>query len=63
MFVLPDVIKCIPSTTVDIFLVSVKPVDGDNTWCHQAKIRVKKQLKFADDCKDTIIVKVRFIYF
>lgn len=51
--------KNIPTTTVDIFLACVKPVDLDKIWCSQANICVKKELTFSEICKDTIIIKVR----
>lgn len=51
--------KSIPTTTVDIFLSSVKPSDLDKKWCLLANARVNKLLKMAEDCCDTIIVNVR----
>lgn len=47
-----------PTNTVDIILASVKPVDFDKTWCSKANIHVQKELKFAQDCGNTIIVNV-----
>lgn len=51
-------LKSIHTNTVDVFLTSVKPIDFDKSWCSQANYSVKKQLKYAEDCSDTIIVKV-----
>lgn len=58
---LPDVLKYIPTTTVDVFLTSVKPIDYDKTWFPQANVHVKKKLQQIEDCSDTIIVKVEYI--
>jgi len=55
---LPDVLKSIPTTTVDIFLASVKPIGFDKMWCIQANQRVQKHLKNVDICNNKIIVKV-----
>lgn len=59
---LPDVLKNIQTTTVDIFLTTAKPIDFDKTWCSQANLYVKKELKYAENCCDTIIVKVSILY-
>lgn len=55
MFILPDMFKNIPTTTVDIILACVKPVDLDKKWCSQANICVRNQLLI----NDSFIVKVR----
>lgn len=56
---LPDSLKNLITNTVDIFLASVKPIDFDKIWCSQANNKVKKELSYAEDCNDTIIVKVK----
>lgn len=58
VFYLPNEWKIIPTTTVDIYVASVRPIDLDKTWCSQANFLVKKRLQFAQDCKDTLIVNV-----
>jgi len=58
VFVLPDMLKSIHTTTVDMFLASVKPIGFDKTWCTQANHRLIKHLKDATICNNTIIVKV-----
>lgn len=47
-----------PTTTADIFLASVKPVDSDTHWCSKADLWVENQLKLAQDCNSTFIVDV-----
>ncbi|XP_025202131.1 putative ATP-dependent RNA helicase TDRD12 [Melanaphis sacchari] len=59
VFVLPDQLKSIPTTTVDMFLASVKPIGFDKTWYSHANNCVLKHLKDADTCNNTIIVKVK----
>lgn len=59
---LPDTLKSLETNTVDIFLASVKPIDFDKIWCPQANATVKKELQYAEDCNNTIIVKVKYIY-
>lgn len=52
--------KSLKTDTVDIILASVKPIDNDKTWCAHANISVKKQFKHAQECGETIIVKVSY---
>ncbi|XP_015363727.1 PREDICTED: putative ATP-dependent RNA helicase TDRD12 [Diuraphis noxia] len=59
VFVLPDMLKSIHTTIVDMFLASVKPIGFDKTWCAQANHRLIKHLKDVTICNNTIIVKVK----
>jgi len=56
--VLPDTLKSINTTTVDMFLASIRPIGFDKTWCTQANHRLTKLLKDVTICNNTIIVKV-----
>lgn len=60
VFVLPDLLKSIETNIVDIIVASVKPIDNDKTWCTKADVSVRNQLKFSEECGDTIIVKVKY---
>lgn len=46
-----------------MFVSSIKPIDFDKVWCAKADISVKKRLKLAENCSDTIIVNVRYLSF
>lgn len=63
MFVLPDKYKSMPTTIVDMYVSSVKPVDCDKVWSVKADSLVKEQLKLAEKFRNTIIVKVRYLLF
>lgn len=52
-----------PTTTVDMYVLSVKPVDFDNEWCVKADTLVKEKLKSAANSSNTIIVKVKHLFF
>jgi len=58
VFVLPDMLKSIHTTTVDMFLASIKPIGFDKTWSTQANHRLIKHLKNVNICNNPIIVKV-----
>lgn len=60
---LPDKYKSMQTTTVDMYVLSVKPVDSDKEWCIKANTKVKGKLKSAAISGDTIIVKVRYLFF
>lgn len=59
LFVLPDMLKSVPTTTVDMFLASIKPIGFDKTWSNQANHHLIKHLKDVNICNNTIIVKVK----
>lgn len=59
VYVLPDLLKSIPTTTVDMFLASVKPIGFDKTWCTHANTCVLKHLKEGEICNNTFIVKIK----
>lgn len=44
-----------------MYVSSVKPVNSDTMWCTKADEMVKKKLESANNYKDTIIVKVRYL--
>lgn len=60
---LPGEYKSIPTTTVDMYMLSVKPVDFDQEWCIKADTLIKEKLKSAEHSNDTIIVKVKYLFF
>ncbi|XP_050427955.1 putative ATP-dependent RNA helicase TDRD12 [Adelges cooleyi] len=59
IFVLPERLKSLPTSTVDLILACVKPVDYDKTWCPQANILVKKDLQYIEDCQESLIIKIK----
>ncbi|XP_060837177.1 putative ATP-dependent RNA helicase TDRD12 isoform X2 [Rhopalosiphum padi] len=59
VFLLPDMLRSIHTTTVDMFLASVKPIGFDKTWCTHANNHVVKHLKDANICNNPIIVKIK----
>lgn len=60
---LPDEYKSMQTTTVDMYVLSVKPADFDKEWCVKADTMVKEKLKSAENSNDTIIVKVKCLFF
>ncbi|CAI6372649.1 unnamed protein product [Macrosiphum euphorbiae] len=59
VFVLPDMLKSVHTTTVDMFVASIKPIGFDKTWPTQANHCLIKHLKDVNICNNTIIVKVK----
>ncbi|XP_060864055.1 putative ATP-dependent RNA helicase TDRD12 isoform X2 [Metopolophium dirhodum] len=59
VFVLPDMLKSVHTTTVDMFVASIKPIGFDKIWPIQANHRIIKHLKDVNVCNNTIIVKVK----
>lgn len=63
MLVLPDVLKNIQTTTVDIFLASVKPLDFAREWSVRATNFIKSQIKNAVENLyiAPIVINVRYL--
>jgi len=51
-------LKSVHTTTVDMFVASIKPIGFDKTWSTKANHCLIKHLKDVNICNNTIIVKV-----